>query len=264
MSQEGAVPVPSDALQRFVLGHYAGRVMLQVAVLGGQGCGYGGPTSPFELKGIFVEATENLVGLSDPPRSYNWVGEFEGLLVDYSTYEVGHALRSLLRGDGSILERIYAPLQLLGHEEVKTLQTIAQGAISQRFFTYYRNFGKGVLHRSDDQRPPTPNHILSAYRSALTGINLLRTGEVSLDLPDLARRYAVDEIADMIKLSRDDARKPMTDRGRWAKAMVKVHSLLEEAIDTSEIPVDPPHPDWSETYLLKLRRRFFEARKSSR
>ena len=36
-------------------------------------------------------------------------------------------------------------------------------------------------------------------------------------------------------------------------------SLLEEAIDHSELPVDPEHPDWAETYLLDLRRRYFGA-----
>lgn len=261
MTLEEGREAPSDALQRFVLGHYPGREMLQIAVLGAQGCGYGGRESPFELKGIFVEATENLVGLSDPPRSYNWVGEFDGLLIDYSAYEVGHALRMLLRGDGSILERIYAPLQVLGHEELHALRQIAQGAISQRYFNYYRNFGKGILHRSEDERPPTTSHLLSAYRAALTGIHLLRSGEVALDLPALARRYGLEEIEELVQLNRDRPRAPMTDRGRWAKVMVKVHSLLEEAIDVSEIPVHPSHPDWAELYLLKLRRRYYDARK---
>jgi predicted nucleotidyltransferase len=255
----GLIAVPSDILQRFLLSHYPGRVVLQVALMGAQGFGYGNRESPIELKGIFVEATENLVGLSDPPRSYNWVGEFEGLRIDYSSYEIGYALRMLLRGDGSILERIFAPLQLLGPDEIESLRRVASGAISQRFFNFYRNCGKGVLHRTDDEKPPTVTHLLSAYRAALTGAYLLGTGKVLLDLRALARHYGLDEVEQLIQQHRELPSESLRTRGQWAKLMVKVHSMLEEAMDISEVPVDPEHPDWAESYLLELRRRYFHA-----
>ena len=217
------------------------------------------PPVPFELKGIFVEPTENLVGLEDPPRSYNWVGEFEGLRIDYSAHEIGHALRLLLRGDGSVLERILAPLQVIERPDMRELPHVARGAINQRFFGYYRNFGRGVMHRSGDQSKTSVNHLLAAYRAALTGSHLLRTGEMKLELTALAKLYGVGEIEELVEHNQRTPFAMLENRGRWAKVLVQVHSRLEEAIDLSELPQAPENPNAAEEFLLDLRRRFFDA-----
>ena len=251
--------IPVGTLQRFLNAQNPGRLLLQAALVGARGSGFAGPTSPFQIKGLFVEPTENLVGLEDPPRSYNWVGEFENLRIDFSTYEVGHGLRLLLRGDGSVLERLLAPLQLAQTPDVRALADLASGAISQRFFAYYRNFGKGVIHRTGEDTRPSLNHLLAAYRAALTGIHLLREGRVELGLLPLARHYGVPEIQELVQRNRATPFAKLEDRGRWAKVLVKVHSRLEEAIDLSELPHEPENPNAAAEYLLDVRRRFFDA-----
>jgi len=254
-------PHHRDRVARFVRSQQGARALIHVAVVGSHGCGYSSPHCPLELKGIHVEPTENLVGLDVPPRTCNWVGEFEGLRIDYSTTEVGNALRSLLKGDGPTLERLFAPVQAVRREaDLNELRDIAQQGLTQRVFSYYRNFAKGVLHRaSDTTLLPTTSHMLSAYRAALTGIHILRKHEVVMDLTALATRYGMPEIGELVERNRQAHHATVEDRSRWAKLLVKLHAMLEESLDITELPSLPPDPRPAQEFLLDLRRRFFDA-----
>jgi predicted nucleotidyltransferase len=251
--------IPAPVLGRFLRTHMSATKLLAVAVSGSHAYGYSSAQSPLELKGLHVEATENLVGLSAPPRAFNWVGEFEEHRIDYSSEELGAGLKRLLAGDGSMLERILAPRQLLKSEDLRRLQKVTRGVICRRFFAHYRAFSKGVLrdYESDEQR--TVRHLLGAYRSALTGVHLLRSGKIALDLIDLAQRYGFGQIEELVALHRAQADAVVEDNNQWLNRLVRLHSLLEQALEESTLPVDPDNPRGVEEYLLDMRRRFFDA-----
>jgi len=251
--------IPDAVLRRCIRQQTGGKKLLLVAITGAHAYGYPNADSPFELKGIHVDAIEELVGLADQPRSFNWIGEFEGRRIDYSAHELGHALRCLIKGDGSTLERILAPRQLLEDHDVRRLQRAARGVICRRFHVYYRSFCKGVVRDYEEGERPSVSHVLSAYRTALTGVHLLRTGEVELDLPRLIERYRLPEIERLIVKNREQQRPTLEHKARWIKLMVRLHAMLEEALDDSPLPADPDHPRGAEEYLLDMRRRFFDA-----
>ena len=46
---------------------------------------------------------------------------------------------------------------------------------------------------------------------------------------------------------------------RWINRLVKLHTLLEQALEDSKLPIDPDNPKAVEDYLLDMRRRFFDA-----
>jgi len=46
---------------------------------------------------------------------------------------------------------------------------------------------------------------------------------------------------------------------RWINRLVRLHTLLEQAFEATEIAVDPDNPAAVEDYLLDMRRRFFDA-----
>ncbi len=249
--------IPDRSLRRFLHRQAGGRKLLVVAVTGAHAYGYPHGESPLELKGIHVEPTESLVGLHKPHGQDNWVDEFEGHAVDYSSREVGEALSRLLRGDGAVLERIMAPRQLVEGEELSRLRQVARGAVSRRFHGHYRTFCRGVLDNWQDKRPSL-QHMLSIYRTALTGIHLLRCGKLELELPTLAREYKLGELLALVRQSRHgDA--PLPAEGPGLKMLVRLSALIEDSYDQSPLPHDPKRPELAEEYVLDMRRRFFDA-----
>lgn len=250
--------IPTDALYRFLREHMKCKLLV-VAVSGPHAYGYPHSDTPLELKGIHVEPTENIVGLVDPPKAYSWIGEFEGHQIDYSTVELGQASNRLLRGDGSILERIMAPRQLITGEDLRRLQKVTRGVICRRFNNHYRNFARGIIRDGDELERYTVRHILGVYRMALTGVHLLRTGQIKLDLLDLARANRLARIEPLVRTYRDDPEAELEGNDPWVNRIVNLHALLTEAADSSLLPVDPDNPGGLEEYLLDMRRRFFDA-----
>jgi predicted nucleotidyltransferase len=252
--------IPHEVLARFVQKEVIpGRKVLQVAVLGAHACGFPNEDSPFALKGVYVEPTENLVGLSGAHGTINWVGEYDNLRVDFSAQELGTALRNLLRGDGSLLERVLAPRQLIAGEDQRRLQEIAKGLICRRFHQYYRTFSRGILNSEERAGPPAVPHLLSAYRRALTGLHLLRTGELVMELPTLSREYGMRQIEQLIELNRERSDAVLDVTRPWTKLLVRMQGLLDDAYENSVLPVDPEDPAAAEDYVLDMRRRFFDA-----
>lgn len=251
--------IPKDVLHEFLRRQMAGDKLLLVAVSGAHAYGYPNSLSPFELKGLHVEPTENLVGLRSPPKSHNFVGEIDGLRVDYSSLELGEALMRLLRGDGSILERVLAPRQLLRSEDLRRLQKIARGVICRRFYNHYKNFARGVVRELDNGEERTVRHVLAIYRTALTGIHLFRSGKVVVSLLELAKQYRMARIKELVKSYQQDADAMLPADSPWLNRIVKLHALLEDAVERSQLPIDPDNPRAAEDYLLDMRRRFFDA-----
>jgi len=250
--------IPQDVLHRFLRRQMRCKVLL-VAVSGAHAHGYPHSSSPLELKGLHVEPTERLVGINPPPRAYNWVGEFETRRIDFSSLELGPAIDHLIRGDGSILERILAPRQLIGGEDLKRLQKAARTVICRRFHAHYRNFSKGVLRDYDEGEKRSVSHLLGAYRTGLSGVHLFRKGEVVLELMPLAKEYGFVQIEELVRLNREVANAVVDEGNIWINRLVRLQALLEESYEFSELAADPADPRLLESYLLDMRRRFFDA-----
>jgi uncharacterized protein len=250
--------VPSPLLHRFLRSRTEEKILV-AALLGTHAFGYPSADSPFELRCLYVEPTENLVGLKDPPRAHNWIGEFEGRRIDFSSMEIGQGLRRLIKGDASIMERILAPRQLIKGEELRRLQKVTRGIICRRFFHFYRNFSKGILcdHEETDRR--TVRHVLGAYRLALTGVHLLFSGKVVLDLRSLALQYGFPQVETLIDAYQNSEKAALKKNDPAIHHLVKLHTLLEKALEESTLRRDPDNPKAVEDLLLDYRRSFFES-----
>ena len=249
--------VPSDVLHRFLTEHGPDKPLL-VALVGARAYGYPHRLSPVELKGIHIEATERLVGLQQPPRSINWVGEFEDLRIDLSSIEVGSALQQLIRGDGSMLERVMGAWQLLGGETFDELRDAAQGVLCRRYYTYYRAYCRSMQRDYERQQRRTVSHLLTVYRTTLTGVHLLRTGEVELQLGALCDSYGYANLKTLIALNADSDGMTLEPSMRpWVDRLKGLSAQLEEAFDLTVLPTDPQRPEVLEELLLRWRERFF-------
>lgn len=250
--------IPDDVLHKFLRKAMPSKLLV-VAVSGTHAYGYPNRSSPIELKGLHVEPTENLVGLSVPPKAHSWVGEYDGYRIDYSSLELGEGCARLLRGDGSILERVMARRQLIKGDDLRRLQKVTRGVVCRRFFTHYRNFAKGVVRDMENGEQRSVRHILGVYRTALTGIHLFRTGKVVIELMELAKQYRLARIKELVKIYQQDSEAVVLPKSPWLNRIVKLHALLEESVENTKLPADPDNPRAVEEYLLDMRRRFFDA-----
>ncbi len=229
-----------------------------VGVTGAHYFGFPSPDSDLDLKGVHMAPTRDVVSLKPPTESLDHLGIFEGVEIDYTSHELGTALRLLLKGNGNILERILSPFQLLDSDTVRELRALAGRAVSQKFFHHYRGFLGRMCQDWRTAQPPTVKGLLYAYRSGLTGIHLLRTGECVGDVMRLAPIYGFGKVPELV------ARKASgREHGALGEAtgfdddLGRIELMLQEAVATSPLPAEAPNTDDLNDFLVRMRKERF-------
>ena len=242
--------------RRFVDAHAPPGRLLLCGVTGSHFYGFPSPDSDLDLKGIHLAPTAELLGLGAPQETFDRLLVFEGLECDYTSHEARKALSLLLRGNGNMLERILSPIQLQATEELRALQALARATISKRFASHYRGFFQGMCREHDRSEAPRAKTLLYAYRVALTGVHLLRTGELVGDVNETAPRYGFEAALELVARKRDGeervvltAAEDATHRGAWPALEAALASALEE----STLPDAPDNAAEPDAFLVELR-----------
>lgn len=249
---------PDLAIARRFLAAQGAPGALAVGVTGAHYYGFPSADSDLDLKGVHVADTREIVSLKPPPDAVDHLGIFEGIEIDYTSHELATTLRLLLKGNGNMLERILSPFQLLDSEAVTELQALARGAVSQRFFHHYRGFFGRTCRDWRAAQPKTVKGLLYAYRSALTGIHLLRTGECVGDVTRLAPLYGFPQVPDLVarkRRGREHGELLTTDG--FDADLERMEALLETARAESPLPPESPNPGALNEFLVQRRRERF-------
>ncbi len=232
--------------------------VFQCGVTGSHDYGFSSPDSDLDLKGIFIAPTRALLGLHRPGDSFDRLTPFEGTECDLTLTEVGRAVALLLAGNGNMIERLLTPFQLYASPEVAELQALARGAVSRRFVRHYAGFFRGMCREHERGNPPRAKSLLYAYRVALTGVHLLRTGELLADLRQLAPLYGYADALSLIRIKVEGAEKGAVSREIDAEhraAWERLERDLQAALEHSPLPEEPAGEAACDAWLVELRRR---------
>lgn len=234
-----------------------GRVLL-CGITGSHYYGFASPDSDLDLKGIHVAPIRQLLGLGRPPEAFDRIEDFEGRECDITLTEARAALDLLLRGNGNMLERVMTPYQLVDSPELHELRAFALASLSRRYFRHYQGFFRGSCREHERAERPTAKGLLYAYRVALTGIHLLRTGEMVADLRETAPRHGYDAALELIAIKQAGVEHGAVSSevdARHREAWPRLASDLEEAHHGSPLPEQPANASELSEWLVRLRLR---------
>jgi predicted nucleotidyltransferase len=231
---------------------------LVAGVTGAHYYGFPSPDSDLDLKGVHVAPTRDIVSLRPPPSAIDHLGLFEGTEVDFTSHELATALGLLLKGNGNIIERILSPFQVLDSEPAAELRALARGAASRKFFHHYRGFFSRTCRDWRAAEQPTVKGLLYAYRAALTGIHLLRTGECVGDVTRLALLYGFERVSSLVAskaAGREHGTLAATDE--FDSDLERLEFLLQEADATSLLPAEASNVTAIDAFLVGMRKAHF-------
>jgi predicted nucleotidyltransferase len=252
------VIAPDLDTARWFIEQHGARTPLVVAVTGAHAYGFPSEDSDLDLKAIHVAPTAAILSLAPPPDSMDVLTELDGTEIDYTSHELGFALRLLIRGNGNMLERILSPFQVYRSEGREWLQGLTRGVVCKRFHRHYRGFFGRI--QQDCRKAPvkTAKLYLYAYRSALTGIHLLRTGQCILDVEVLAREHRYEVVPELVARKRGGAEhEPADDVARYESDWARLEMDLETALANTTLPDTAPNVDALSAFLIEERRRQF-------
>jgi predicted nucleotidyltransferase len=231
----------NEALRNLVTG--LGHAPLFVTVSGAHLYGFASPDSDIDLRGCHLLPLREVVGLDPPNETVERNLDLAGTEVDLVSHDLGKYLRLLVKNNGYVLEQIFSPLVVLGQEFLDELRPVAKRCITRHHYHHYRGFlatQRAMLAR---QEPKVVKSLLYAYRVVLSGLHLLRTGEVEAYLPRLAEEYRLPFLHDLIAQKRTE--KGAAEQLDWPAhdaRLTQLEGALDEAYRTSSLPESRDRP----------------------
>src|SRR5579883_1193462 len=209
---------------------------LFVTVSGAHLYGFPSPDSDVDLRGAHLLPLREVVGLDLPDQTVERKLDLAGVEVELVSHDLGKYLRLLVTNNGYVLEQIFSLLVVTGQDFLDELCPLAGQCITRHHYHHYRGFIATQRHLLAKQEPKITKTVLYAYRVLLTGIHLLRTGEVEAHLPRLAETYHRPFLSELIARKREE-KGPATNLD-WAfhdAQLRELEGLLETAYRESTL-----------------------------
>lgn len=244
--------------RRFLEQHPPRGRLLYAAISGAHLYGFPSPDSDLDVKGAWIAPTPDLLGLDLPPDTVARIEPLDGTEVDLTLHEAGKLLRQLLRGSGNVLEQLVSPWQVLETPELSELRAIALGSLSARTCAHYTGFLRQKCREAERDAAPELKTVLYAWRVGLTGLHLVRTGEVEPSLVCLAPRYGRPELLTLVQRKRcgpEHGRLAPDEAVEHRAALAQLTAELEQAAAASGLPEEAPNRRTASEWLADQRLR---------
>ncbi|MFD3535127.1 DNA polymerase beta superfamily protein [Streptomyces sp. NPDC058664] len=200
---------------------------------------YGFPSrdSDVDLRGVHLLPVEALTGLREPEETRSRMWDRDGVEMDLVTHDLRKFARLMLRRNGYVLEQLTSPLVAHTTEIHAELVSLVPEVLTSHHAHHYRGFAgtQWRLFESGGELKP----LLYTYRALLTGIHLMRSGEVQAHLPTLLGEVAEaparlpDLVAAKAAAEHGPAEVPVEAVRAETEAL---HAVLEEARAASSLP----------------------------
>ena len=185
---------------------------------------------------------ENIAGLEVRDETLSDSRVIEGLEMDIVSHDVKKFFGLLLKKNGYVLEQLFSPLIVHTTPEHVELKIIAHGCITKHHSHHYFGFAETQWKLFLKESPRRVKPLLYAYRVLLTGIHLMRIGEIEANLVTLNTSFKLPQIPDLIgrKLTGPEkAKLPETDISFHESEYQRLRGELQAAHDASQLPDSP-------------------------
>lgn len=227
-------------LRRIAAGHP--HPLLFATVSGAHLYGFPSPDSDWDLRGAHILPLGEVIGLDEPVETVERMEVVDGIELDLVTHDVRKFLRLLLKPNGYVLEQLLSPLVVQTTPEHAELCALAPRCVTRHHAHHYLGFAAGQMKLWQKESPRRVKPLLYIYRVLLTGIQLMRTGELQANLVTLNEEFKLPYLPELIQRKLEGAEKGTLGgddlafhEGEYARLV----GVLEEARDRTDLPEFP-------------------------
>lgn len=173
--------LPDGMLDRLSADHPYPRAFITVS--GAHLYGFPSRDSDIDLRGVHLLPLEEVVGLEQGTETITRTWDHAGVEADVVTHDLAKFCRLLLRRNGYVLEQVASPLVVATSAVHAELLELVPGLLTSNHAHHYLGFARtqwGLFEKTNELKP-----LLYTFRVLLTGIHLVRAGEIQADLTRL-------------------------------------------------------------------------------
>lgn len=230
--------------------------LLFATISGAHLYGFPSPDSDYDLRGIHILPTKEVIGLY-PVEETIEVSEIKaGLQIDLVTHDIKKFFTLLLKRNGYVLEQLYSPLIVQTTPEHQELKAIAVNCITRNHYYHYLGFAKSQWRLFTKGNVYQVKPLLYIYRVLLTGIYLMNTGIVEASLVNLNKEFNLPYIADLIYQKCTESEKSILEETPIEyhyQEYQRLQQKLELAFHNSHLPKNPSAKSDLNSLLINIR-----------
>lgn len=216
--------------------------LLFATVSGAHLYGFPSPDSDFDLRGAHLLPVAEVVGLDSGRETVETSEVRGGLQVDLVTHDARKFFQMLLKKNGYVLEQLTSPLVVHTTPEHRELLALVPGLVTRHHSHHYFGFAKNQWQLFLKEQPRRVKPLLYVFRVLLTGIHLMRAGEVEASLPKLNERFRLPYVPDLIARKTSGPERAALEDAELAFYQSEYERLLaklETAFQQSQLPERP-------------------------
>jgi len=196
--------------------------------------GFASADSDLDLRAAHLLPAAEVVGLRTGPETVQTDGWRDGVELDVVSHDLLKFARLLNSRNGYVLEQLLSPLVIATSEVHAELIALAPALITRHHAHHYLGFAatqERLFDRTGELKP-----ALYTLRVLLTGLHLMRTGELETDLGVLGG--GLPYVPELIGRKREAEHGPFPSavRADLARDVPRLRADLEAARDASDLP----------------------------
>src|SRR5512145_1583629 len=230
--------------------------LLFATISGAHLYGFPSPDSDYDLRGVHILPVREVVGLDLGRETIEVSAVRDGLEIDLVTHDVKKFFGLLLKKNGYVLEQLFSPLLLHAASDHEELKAISKNCITRHHSHHYFGFAETQWGLFDKERPRRVKPLLYVYRVLLTGIHLMRSGEVEANLVKLNAEFKLPYIGELIQRKTTGAEKgtlPDGDLEFHRAEYLRLRQLLADEHARSSLPEQTAARPALNDLLLRIR-----------
>ncbi|MCP9495923.1 MAG: nucleotidyltransferase domain-containing protein [Pyrinomonadaceae bacterium MAG19_C2-C3] len=230
--------------------------LLFATISGAHLYGFASADSDFDVRGVHVLPLRDVVGLYGTRETIQSNRLRDGRELDVVTHDATKFFNLLLKKNGYVLEQLLSPLVLHTTPEHDELKRIARGLITRHHSHHYFGFAHTQWKLFEKENPPRVKPLLYLFRVLLTGIHLMRTGEVEANLATLNENFNLSYITELIGRKQTGAEKetlPNADIAFYKSEYERLCDELQTAHEATHLPDEPRSNGALNDLLVRVR-----------
>lgn len=219
--------------------------------------GFPSPDSDYDVRGVHLLPIAEVVGLNEGRETIQISKIENGLELDLVTHDAKKFFGLLLKKNGYVLEQLFSPLVLKTSDAHQELKQIAKTCITRHHSHHYFGFAATEWKLFEKENPHRVKPLLYVFRVLLTGIYLMRTGEIEANLVTLNENiFKLPYLPQLIQRKLEGAEKGTLDDADldfYRKEYERLRGELQTAFEQSSLPEMPAGKDALNDLIIRLR-----------
>jgi uncharacterized protein len=218
--------------------------------------GFPSPDSDYDLRGVHLLPLRELVGLRTGQETIEIAEQRPDLELDLVTHELKKFMGMMLKRNGYVLEQLLSPLIIQTSPIHAELKTLVPDCLTKHHSHHYLGFAQTQWRLFSQGSPLKVKPLLYVYRVLLTGIHLMRSGQIEANLVTLNREFGLSYLDDLIAQKVSGVEKGelvATDLVFYQQEFSRLLLMLEAARDASHLADEPIGAGAMHDLLLQAR-----------